>query len=377
MKSVAINGFGRIGRMILRAYIELKQHNLCSQTKKSINIKKGDGNEKADDLNFEIVCINDIGSLEDIVYLFKYDSVHGMYKGDIKVGKDYFDVGFGKIKYIKESDPSRLPWKELGIDIVLECSGIDVKRRVARNHLKAGAKKVIISTIYDEADQTIVYGINENVLNKNHKIISCASCTSNCIVPIIQVLEKNIGIEYGHMNSIHAYTNGQNLVDSLHQDRLRARAVSSSMIPSSTNAARAVELLFPELKNRIKCNAIRVPILNVSMIEFIFVSKKSISIKDINDNIIEASNSYLKGILGYNDEPMVSIDFTHDSRSAIVDISHTQVTKNKFCRILAWYDNEWGYANRMCDLTNFLNSFQKNEKELSGNEILINANSQL
>lgn len=337
MLKIAINGFGRIGRMALRAFCE----NRCEE--------------------IQIVCINDLGSLKDLLHLFKYDSVHGPFKGGVAAGIDSFDLGFGEIKVISEMNPNQLPWKEMGIDLVLECTGKFSKRSKAEAHIEAGAKRVIISTICDDDDITVVYGVNHQEISEQHKIISNASCTSNCLIPVCSTLHQSIGIVSGHMTSIHAYTNGQCLVDSHHQNLQRSRAVSISMIPSTTNAALAIGKLLPDLDGKVKCSAVRVPILNVSMIDFNFVASRDTTIEEINQAIKSAAQTNLNNIMGYNSEPLVSVDFNHDPRSAIVDIKQTDVTEKRLCRVVSWYDNEWGYANRLCDVANYLATQRRNK----------------
>ena len=347
---IGINGFGRIGRMFLRAYYE----NIISNK-----------NSQRGDQKLEIVCINDLGKIENIIHLLKYDSVHGKFPGLLKYGEDYIDLGFGKIDILNIKDSDKLPWDKYDLDLVIECTGSLCKQKKIKDHIINGAKRVLVSTISPEAEATIVYGINENILD-DQKIISSASCTSNCIIPILDIIKHSIGIEYGFANSIHAYNNGQSLVDSNNENLYRSRAVASSMIPSTTNASLAIDLIYPDLKDKIQCHAVRVPILNVSLIDFNFCSKKNTSIEDINEIVKTKSSNHLKNILGYTNEPLVSIDFVHDSRSAIIDLMQTRVVKEKLCRIIAWYDNEWGYANRMLDIANYI--FQRNKslkKELS------------
>lgn len=326
---VAINGFGRIGRNVLRALTE-KDHNI------------------------KVVAINDLGSLESNAHLFKYDSVHGRFQGAVKTENGQLDVGLGGIKVLAEANPEKLPWKELGIDLVLECSGRFTSKELASYHLNAGAKKVLISAPAENADITVVFGVNHQKINKDHLVLSNASCTTNCLVPVVDVLHKAIGIEHGYMTTIHSYTGDQKLVDTLHNDHRRARAAAMSMIPSSTGAARAVGLVLPDLKGKLDGTAIRVPTANVSVVDFKFVTKKDTSLDEINQLMINASKGYLKGILDVVSEELVSIDFNHSPFSSNFDLTQTQVIDKRFCRILSWYDNEWGFANRMIDVADYL-----------------------
>ncbi|MBT4879557.1 MAG: type I glyceraldehyde-3-phosphate dehydrogenase [Alphaproteobacteria bacterium] len=322
---VAINGFGRIGRLVLRAFLE------SSKT------------------DIEIVAINDLGSLETNVHLFQYDSVHGRYDKKINIAADAFVVDGHAIKVLSESDPAALPWQDLDVDIVFECSGRFTSREKAELHLKAGAKKVLISAPAANADATIVYGVNQQTLQPEDVIVSNASCTTNCLAPIADVLQRAVGIQKGFMTTIHAYTGDQNLVDGYHPiDPRRARASGLSLIPTSTGAAKAVGLVLPELAGKLDGTAIRVPTPNVSVVDFTFVSSKKTSPSEINDAIITASKKpQFRGILETNELPLVSIDFNHCAASSIFDLTQTQVVQGDFCRVLAWYDNEWGFSNRM------------------------------
>ena len=322
---VAINGFGRIGRLVLRAIAE------------------------SDRKDIEVVAINDLGSVDANALLLKYDSVHGPFPGKIKTTKSSMDLGRGPIKVIAERDPSKLPWKELGVDIALECTGLFTARDKAAAHLKAGAKKVLISAPGEESDLTVVYGVNHKDLKKSHKIVSNASCTTNCLAPVAQVLHKSCGIEQGYMTTIHAYTGDQNTVDTLHKDPRRARAAAVSMIPTSTGAAKAVGLVLPELKGKLDGTSIRVPTPNVSVIDLVFTAKKKVTAEEVNAAIIAASKGPLKGILATTNEPNVSIDFNHNPASSTFDLTQTQVIDGKLVRVLAWYDNEWGFSSRMGD----------------------------
>ncbi len=323
---IAINGFGRIGKLALRALLE-KQ------------IK-----------NVEVVAINELGGIDNSIHLLKYDSVHGIIPYKIKKNKNVIKIGKHNIKFYAEKDPRSLPWKLLKVDIVLECSGIFTTREGAYSHIDAGAKKVLISAPATNVDKTIVQGVNNRELLKKHKIISNGSCTTNCLAPLAMVLDKGIGIESGFMTTIHSYTGDQRTVDQTHKDLRRARAAAVSMIPTSTGAAKALSLVLPNLKGKLDGTAIRVPTPNVSLIDLTFVSKKKTSVTEINSLILKASKSKnLKNILTINSLPLVSIDFNHNSSSSIFDITQTQVVNNKFCRILAWYDNEWGFSNRMIE----------------------------
>lgn len=322
---VAINGFGRIGRLVLRAILENRRSNL------------------------EVVAINDLGSIADNAHLFKYDSVHGPFQGTVEVLEDGLKINGQHIKVFAIADPQKLPWNDLHIDIAMECSGRFTKREDAAKHLTAGAKKVLISAPAEDADLTVVWGVNHKDLKPIHKIVSNASCTTNCLAPVAYVLHKTIGIEHGFMTTIHSYTGDQRLVDTLHKDLRRARAAAMSLIPASTGAAKAVGLVLPELKGKLDGTAVRVPTPNVSLVDLKFVSKRSTTKDEINKMIAEAAEGELEGILSVNNEPLVSIDFNHNSASSIFDLTETHVIDGKFCRILSWYDNEWGFSNRMAD----------------------------
>ena len=325
MVKIGINGFGRIGRLILRALLE--------------NYKD----------KIQVVAINDLGSIETNAHLIKYDSTHGTLNHDVKTSKDGFEISNQKIKVFAEKDPAKIPWGNVGADVVLECTGIFLDKSSAQNHIKGGAKKVIISAPAKEVDFTIVQGVNSKELKKDHNIISNGSCTTNCLAPVAMVLENNFGIEYGYMTTIHSYTGDQKLLDTLHKDLRRARSTEGSMIPTSTGAAKALSLVLPSLKGKLDGTAIRVPTPNVSLIDFTVVTKKEVSADTINDAMSKASQNSLKGILGINKKPLVSKDFNHDPHSSIFDVTQTQVIKGKFSRVLSWYDNEWGFSNRMCD----------------------------
>ncbi len=325
MVKIGINGFGRIGRLILRALLE---------------------NYKG---KIQVVGINDLGSVEANAHLIKYDSTHGILNNDVKTTKEGFQIGDQNIKVFAERDPSNLPWGKIGANIVLECTGLFLNKETAGKHLKAGAKKVIISAPGKDVDFTIVQGVNSKQLKKEHNIISNGSCTTNCLAPVAMVLENSFGIEYGYMTTIHSYTGDQKLLDTLHKDLRRARASEGSMIPTSTGAAKAMSLVLPTLKGKLDGTAIRVPTPNVSLIDFTLVTKKDVTADLINDAMTNAAKGELKGILGINKQPLVSKDFNHNPHSSIFDVTQTQVIKGKFSRVLSWYDNEWGFSNRMCD----------------------------
>lgn len=325
---IAINGFGRIGRLVLRA---LREQNIT---------------------DLVIVAINDLSPPETNAHLFKYDSLHGVYPGpvvmDAGAGRS-MDIGTGEIKLFQERDPAKLPWGGLGIDIVFECSGVFASKEKSSAHLTAGAKKVIISAPASGVDLTVVYGVNHDKITAENDIISNASCTTNCLAPLAKILNESCGIKHGFMTTIHAYTGDQRLVDTHHSDLHRSRAAALSMIPTSTGAARAVGLVLPELAGKIDGTAIRVPTPNVSVVDFKFVSKKPTTAEDINAAFKAAEAGPLKGILQTNEVPLVSIDFNHNPHSSIADLTQTQVLEREFCRVLSWYDNEWGFANRMID----------------------------
>lgn len=323
---VAINGFGRIGRMILRGLYETKFQGI------------------------EIVAINDLGSAADNAHLLKYDTNHGRFPGDVTFTDSTLDIGFGPIALLQESDPKKLPWKDLNIDLVMECSGRFTTHEQASQHLTAGAKHVLISAPGTDVDLTVVYGVNHQKLTRDHKIVSNASCTTNCLAPVADVLHKTVGIDIGYMTTIHAYTGDQRLVDTLHTDKRRARAAAESIIPSSTGAAKAVGLVLPELKGRLDGTALRVPTPNVSVVDFKFVGKSELSVEKIHTAIIEASNGYLKGVLDTTNEPLVSRDFNHYPASSIFDLTQTQIVDKRLGRVLAWYDNEWAFSLRMLDV---------------------------
>jgi len=322
---VAINGFGRIGRNILRAIAESGRKDIV------------------------VVGINDLGPVETNAHLLRFDSVHGRFPGTVTVDGDSIDVGHGKIRVTALKDPTQLPWKDLGVDIALECTGIFTSKDKAAAHLAAGAKRVIISAPADGVDLTVVFGVNHDKLTKDHKIVSNASCTTNCLAPVAKVLNDAVGIDKGFMTTIHSYTGDQPTLDTMHKDLYRARAAALSMIPTSTGAAKAVGLVLPELNGRLDGVAIRVPTPNVSVVDFKFLAKRATSKEEINGAIKRAAEAQLKGILGYTNAPNVSIDFNHDPHSAIFHMDQTKVMDGTLVRVMAWYDNEWGFSNRMAD----------------------------
>ena len=324
---VAINGFGRIGKLVFRAFLERK-------------IKGAN-----------IVAINELGTLESSFHLLKFDSTHGHLDHDISMTKNSFKYSNKIINFSSERNPKNLPWKKLGIDIVLECSGVFTSKEKSKAHIEAGAKKVIISAPSTEVDATLVQGVNDHILNKKHQIISNGSCTTNCLAPVAMILDQQVGISSGFMTTIHSFTGDQRPIDQNHKDLRRARTATDSMIPTSTGAAKAIGLVLPDLAGKLDGTAIRVPTSNVSLIDLTFLSKKKTSVKKINQIMIKASKSKkLKGILSINNLPLVSVDFNHNSSSSVFDITQTQVINSKFCRILSWYDNEWGFSNRMIDM---------------------------
>ncbi|MDR1360784.1 MAG: type I glyceraldehyde-3-phosphate dehydrogenase [Rickettsiales bacterium] len=323
---IAISGFGRIGRLILRAALESKR----------------------DDLEF--VAINDIAPLEQNAYLLEYDSVHGRLDMPIVVDGSVISVGGHNITVVSEKDPANLPWKELDIDIVMECTGIFTDADKARVHLDAGAKKVLVSAPSNGADATIVYGVNHDTLTGDMKIISNGSCTTNCLAPVAAVLDAAFGIKDGWMTTVHAYTGDQQLLDKNHKDPRRARAAAMSMIPTSTGAAKAIGLVLPKLSGKLNGVAIRVPTPDVSVVELVVNLNKSVTDADVNKAMKDASEKGpLAGILGYNEKQLVSVDFTHDKRSSIFDSTLTKVVDGTLLHVTSWYDNEWGFSNRMCD----------------------------
>lgn len=322
---VAINGFGRIGRLVLRAIVESGRKDI------------------------EVVGLNDLGPVETNAHLLRYDSVHGRFPHEVTTGPDWIDAGRGRMKVTAERDPSKLPWKELGVDVALECTGIFTSKEKASAHLAAGAKRVLISAPADGADLTVVYGVNHEKLERSHTIVSNASCTTNCLAPVAQVLNEAVGIERGFMTTVHSYTGDQPVLDTMHKDLHRARAAALSMIPTSTGAARAVGLVLPELKGRLDGTAIRVPTPNVSMIDLVFDASRDTTKDEVNDAVKRAASNRLKGVLNVSDAPLVSSDFNHDPASSTFDLTQTQVIDKRLVRVLSWYDNEWGFSNRMAD----------------------------
>jgi len=322
---VGINGFGRIGRLVLRAAMEAKRKDL------------------------QFVAINDLGSAAANAHLLTYDSVHGRYPGKVQALKDSIKVDGQKVQVLAERDPAALPWAELGVDIVLECTGLFTKKETAAKHLDAGARKVLVSAPCSGADLTVVYGVNSDKLRKSHKVVSNASCTTNCLAPVASVLNDAVGIVRGFMTTVHSFTGDQRTVDTLHPDLARARAASVSLIPSTTGAARAVGLVLPELAGKLDGTAIRTPTPNVSLIDLTFEAAKPTTVEAVNEAIIKAAKGRLKGVLTTNDQPLVSVDFNHNPASSVFDLGETQVIGGKFVRVMSWYDNEWGFSNRMSD----------------------------
>ena len=322
---VAINGFGRIGRNVLRAIVESGRTDI------------------------EVVAINDLAPVATNAHLLRYDSVHGRFPGRVTATDNSIDCGTGPIRVTAIKDPTQLPWKELGVDVALECTGIFTAKDKAAMHLAAGAKRVLVSAPADGADLTVVYGVNHDKLSKAHMVVSNASCTTNCLAPVAKVLNDAVGIDKGFMTTIHSYTNDQPSLDQVHKDLYRARAAALNMIPTSTGAAKAVGLVLPELNGKLDGVAIRVPTPNVSMIDFKFVAKKATSKDEVNGAIKRAAKQQLKGVLGYTDEPNVSLDFNHDPHSSVFHMDQTRVMDGTFVRVMSWYDNEWGFSNRMID----------------------------
>jgi glyceraldehyde 3-phosphate dehydrogenase len=322
---VAINGFGRIGRNVLRAIVESSRRDIT------------------------VVALNDLASVETNAHLLRFDSVHGRFPGSVKVEADTIDCGTGPIKVLAIKDPTALPWSDLGVDVTLECSGIFTAKEKASAHLKAGAKRVLVSAPADGADLTVVYGVNHDKLTADHRVVSNASCTTNCLAPVAKVLNDAIGIEKGFMTTVHSYTNDQPSLDGVHKDLYRGRAAALSMVPTSTGAAKAVGLVLPELAGKLDGVAIRVPTPNVSVVDFKFVAKRATTKEEVNAAVTRAAEQQLKGILGYTVDKNVSIDFNHDSRSSIFHIDQTKVLDGTLVRVMSWYDNEWGFSNRMID----------------------------
>ena len=322
---VAINGFGRIGRNVLRAIVESGRTDI------------------------EVVAINDLGPVETNAHLLRFDSVHGRFPHTVTVKGDTIDAGRGPIKVTAIKNPAELPHKAMGVDIALECTGIFTSKDKAKLHLDAGAKRVLVSAPADGADLTVVFGVNHDKLTKDHLVVSNASCTTNCLAPVAKVLNDLVGIDRGFMTTIHAYTGDQPTLDTLHKDLYRGRAASLSMIPTTTGAAKAVGLVLPELNGRLDGTSIRVPVPNVSVVDFKFVPKRETTVAEVNAAILKAANGAMKGILGTTDQPNVSSDFNHDPHSSIFHLDQTKVMDGKLVRVLSWYDNEWGFSNRMAD----------------------------
>jgi glyceraldehyde 3-phosphate dehydrogenase len=322
---VAINGFGRIGRLVLRAIVESGRKDI------------------------EVVGINDLGPIETNAHLLRYDSVHGRYPHEVIVEGDTMDAGAGKMRVTAIKDPAQLPWKELGVDIALECTGIFTSKEKASAHLAAGAKRVLVSAPADGADLTVVYGVNHDKLKADDIVVSNASCTTNCLAPVAKILNDAVGIEKGFMTTVHAYTNDQPSLDQMHKDLYRARAAALSMIPTSTGAAKAVGLVLPELKGKLDGVSIRVPTPNVSVIDLKFTAKRPTTVEEVNGAMTRAASQEMKGIVAIVDAPLVSQDFNHISSSASYALDQTKVMDGKLVRVMSWYDNEWGFANRMID----------------------------
>ena len=323
---VAINGFGRIGRNVLRAIIEAGRKDI------------------------EVVALNDLAPVETNAHLLRFDSIHGRFPGEVVVSGDTIDCGAGPIKVTAIKNPAELPWKALGIDIALECTGLFTSKEKAKAHLDAGAKCVLISAPADNADLTVVYGVNHDKLAREHVVVSNASCTTNCLAPLAKVMNDAVGIEKGFMTTVHAYTNDQPSQDQFHKDLYRGRAAALSMIPTSTGAAKAVGLVLPELNGKLDGVSIRVPVPNVSVVDLKFVARRNTSKDEINGAVRRAAEQQLKGILGFTEQPNVSIDFNHDPRSSIFHMDQTKVMDGTLVRVMSWYDNEWGFSNRMADV---------------------------
>ena len=322
---VAINGFGRIGRNILRAIVEAERSDV------------------------EVLAVNDLAPVETNAHLLRYDSVHGRFPGEVTVKGDSISVGNGAIKVTAIKDPTQLPWKELGIDVALECTGIFTSKDRAAAHITAGARRVLVSAPADGVDLTVVYGVNHDKLTKAHTVVSNASCTTNCLAPVAKVLNDTVGIDKGFMTTVHSYTNDQPSLDQVHKDLYRARAAALNMIPTSTGAAKAVGLVLPELAGKLDGVAIRVPTPNVSVIDFKFVAKRATTKDEINAAVKRAASQELKGILGFTDAHNVSSDFNHDPHSSVFHMDQTNVMDGTLVRVMSWYDNEWGFSNRMVD----------------------------
>ena len=330
-KKVAINGFGRIGRLVYRAFLE-RLNEFSNQ--------------------YEISYINDLADIDSNIHLLKYDTIHGPLNKEInKISNEQFSIGESIVTVTSEKNPIDLKWKDKKVDIILECTGVFASKEKAMSHIESGASKVIVSAPCSGADITVVQGVNNKNINIDHQIISNASCTTNCLAPVAFVIDQEFGIENGYMTTIHSYTGDQNTVDTFHKDLRRARAASTNIIPTSTGAAKAVGLVLPHLNGKLDGTAIRVPTPNVSLVDFKFNTKKNITIENLNNKFQEYANSSLKGILGVDTDPKVSSDYNHDSRSSILDLSETTTVSDNFGRVLTWYDNEWGFSNRMLETT--------------------------
>ena len=332
---VAINGFGRIGRLALRAIIESKRKDI------------------------EVVAINDLGTPDFNAHLLQYDSIHGQFPYKVRASKNSINVGSKAIKIFSERNPEDLPWGKLNVDVVMECTGIFTDKAKASLHINAGAKRVLISAPSKDADITVVYGVNHKKIKKNHTVISNASCTTNCLAPVAMVLDKLCGINQGYMTTVHAFTGDQAILDTLHSDKRRARSASQSIIPTSTGAAKAVGLVLPQLAGKLDGTAVRVPTPNVSMIDLVFNAKKKVTIEEINNAMVKISSGSLKGVLNTSDQPLVSIDYNHNPASSTFDLTQTEVIGGKLGRVLSWYDNEWGFANRMSDTASVIGKLIK------------------
>ena len=330
-KKVAINGFGRIGRLVYRAFLE-RLNEFSNQ--------------------YEISLINDLADIDSNIHLLKYDSIHGPLNKEVnKISNEQFSIGENTVTVTSERNPIDLKWKDKKVDIILECTGVFASKEKAMSHIESGASKVIVSAPCSGADITVVQGVNNKNINIDHQIISNASCTTNCLAPVAFVIDQEFGIENGYMTTIHSFTGDQNTVDTFHKDLRRARAASTNIIPTSTGAAKAVGLVLPHLNGKLDGTAIRVPTPNVSLVDFKFNTKKNITIENLNNKFQEYANNSLKGILGVDKDPKVSSDYNHDSRSSILDLSETTTVSDNFGRVLTWYDNEWGFSNRMLETT--------------------------
>ena len=332
---VAINGFGRIGRLALRAIVESKRRDI------------------------EVVAINDLGTPDFNAHLLQYDSIHGQFPYKVRASKNSINVGSKAIKIFSERNPEDLPWGKLNVDVVMECTGIFTDKAKASLHINAGAKRVLISAPSKNADITVVYGVNHKKIKKSHTVISNASCTTNCLAPVAMVLDKLCGINQGYMTTVHAFTGDQAILDTLHSDKRRARSASQSIIPTSTGAAKAVGLVLPQLAGKLDGTAVRVPTPNVSMIDLVFNAKKKVTIEEINNAMVKISSGSLKGVLNTSDQSLVSIDYNHNPASSTFDLTQTEVIGGKLGRVLSWYDNEWGFANRMSDTASVIGKLIK------------------